>query len=101
MQAAGKKYENDSKSMKESGASQEQYKKRGPPHIHVFLAAFQYVAERTAAEGQEEEKTNALEAKEVWTNHIASSGMEDIAEAVLYFRLKVLRKEEGQEQQCL
>ena len=101
MQAAGKKYEEGSKAMKESGASQEQFKKRGPPHIHVFLAAFQYVAERTAAEGQDGERTNALEAKQVWENTIVSSEMETIAEAVLYFRLKPLRKEEGVEQQCL
>ncbi|CAK0812445.1 unnamed protein product, partial [Prorocentrum cordatum] len=83
MRAAGKKYEEGSKAMKESGASQEHFKKRGPPRIHVFLAAFQCVA------------------KQVWENTIVSSEMETIAEAVLCFRLKPLRKEEGVEQQRL
>ncbi|CAK0885426.1 unnamed protein product [Prorocentrum cordatum] len=87
-QKAGEKYEEGSKAMRSASATQEQYKQRGPPRIHVFLAAFQHVAERAAVAGQDAEKTNALEAKQCWKNHIASSDMESMAEAVLYFRLQ-------------
>eukprot|EP00959_Pyramimonas_sp_CCMP1952_P454382 9469814-Pyramimonas_sp.AAC.1 len=67
---AGKGYDEESKSMKAKQAAGEDqdFKGRGPPHIHIFAAAMKYCASRTPTAGptQGEEEALLQQAKDWW-----------------------------------
>ncbi|CAK0902526.1 unnamed protein product, partial [Prorocentrum cordatum] len=95
---SGKKCDDQSKDMRARQAEgvEQDFKARGPPHIHISASAMQSCAARapTAGSTEEAEKTLKQDSKDWWTQHMREEmPLKEIGRAVPYFRCKPLRRE--------
>ncbi|CAK0856150.1 unnamed protein product [Prorocentrum cordatum] len=98
LSAAGNKYDEQSKDMRatQQAGEEQDFKRRGPPHLQIFVSAMQYCATRTPTAGSTEEvaKQLAQDSKEWWQQYMSEDiSLKVIGRAVPYFRCKPLKKE--------
>ncbi|CAK0837415.1 unnamed protein product [Prorocentrum cordatum] len=103
----GKAYEADSKGMRAEAAKGNavDWKARGPPFVHVFMAACSYIADKKEkmtdpTSTDREQAKISKEMKEFFTDKLEKINVEETADLIMYFRVRMQKKFEGQEQKA-
>jgi hypothetical protein len=95
MKAQGVVYDNESKALKEqqkAGQSVD-FKLRGPPHVHLFIALLKKILSLTAGGGHLEDKKTYTIIREFWESTILVKEVSQIAELILHCRYKKARSD--------